>query len=197
MKKFKILGIITMVVSMNSSLVFAHSGRTDSNGGHYNRSTGVYHYHNGGSSTKSSSTSTSTSTSTSKSTSSKSTSTAQPKVRYTNLTVNGESVAFDTKPFIDENGRTMVPIAKIAEIFNATTEFDEATNTVTIKTADTTVVIKIGEKTMLVNGETVTMDTKAVISNGRTFVPVSAMAKAFNAGYTWDSSTSTVNITIK
>lgn len=27
---------------------FAHSGRTDSNGGHYDRSTGIYHYHNGG-----------------------------------------------------------------------------------------------------------------------------------------------------
>lgn len=27
---------------------FSHSGRTDSSGGHYNRSTGEYHYHNSG-----------------------------------------------------------------------------------------------------------------------------------------------------
>ena len=26
---------------------FAHGGRTDANGGHYNRSTGEYHYHHG------------------------------------------------------------------------------------------------------------------------------------------------------
>ena len=26
---------------------YAHSGGTDSNGGHYNRSTGEYHYHHG------------------------------------------------------------------------------------------------------------------------------------------------------
>ena len=32
------------------SLVSAHSGRTDSSGGHNNRSTGTYHYHNSGSS---------------------------------------------------------------------------------------------------------------------------------------------------
>ena len=32
------------------SLVTAHSGRTDSSGGHNNRSTGTYHYHNSGSS---------------------------------------------------------------------------------------------------------------------------------------------------
>ena len=31
----------------------AHSGRTDANGGHYNRTTGEYHYHNGGTSSKS------------------------------------------------------------------------------------------------------------------------------------------------
>ena len=29
------------------NLAFAHGGRTDSNGGHYNRSTGEYHYHHG------------------------------------------------------------------------------------------------------------------------------------------------------
>lgn len=28
-------------------ILCSHSGRTDSNGGHYNRSTGEYHYHNG------------------------------------------------------------------------------------------------------------------------------------------------------
>ena len=29
---------------------YTHSGRTDANGGHYNRKTGEYHYHNGGTS---------------------------------------------------------------------------------------------------------------------------------------------------
>ena len=30
-----------------SCIVFSHPGRTDSNGGHYNRTTGEYHYHDG------------------------------------------------------------------------------------------------------------------------------------------------------
>ncbi len=47
---------------------------------------------------------------------------------------------------------------------------------------------------MLINGETITIDTKVVMKNGRTFVPISAIAKAFNTGYTWDSGTSTVDI---
>jgi len=31
-----------------SLIASSHSGRTDSSGGHYNRSTGDYHYHGGG-----------------------------------------------------------------------------------------------------------------------------------------------------
>ena len=41
--------VISLIVGLSfSSLSYGHGGRTDSNGGHYNRSTGVYHYHNGG-----------------------------------------------------------------------------------------------------------------------------------------------------
>ena len=32
---------------MICSITLAHPGRTDGNGGHYNRSTGEYHYHHG------------------------------------------------------------------------------------------------------------------------------------------------------
>ena len=40
--------MLLLLVSIISLLgVFAHSGRTDSNGGHWDRSTGIYHYHTG------------------------------------------------------------------------------------------------------------------------------------------------------
>lgn len=54
MKKIS-LGIIIILVSL-PLIVFAHPGRTDKNGGHYNRKTGEYHYHNSGYSSYSSST---------------------------------------------------------------------------------------------------------------------------------------------
>lgn len=41
-KKFPILFCIFLV-----TISFAHSGKTDSKGGHYDRSTGEYHYHHG------------------------------------------------------------------------------------------------------------------------------------------------------
>ena len=42
MKK-KIFTLFTLV----SLLAFAHPGRTDANGGHYDRKNGTYHYHHG------------------------------------------------------------------------------------------------------------------------------------------------------
>ncbi|MCI8410875.1 MAG: YHYH domain-containing protein [Clostridia bacterium] len=45
MKKTVLLFIIFVTFV---SISFAHPGRTDSNGGHYDRSTGEYHYHNDG-----------------------------------------------------------------------------------------------------------------------------------------------------
>ena len=40
----KILSFL-LVLNMLSSVAFAHPGRTDANGGHYNRETGEYHTH--------------------------------------------------------------------------------------------------------------------------------------------------------
>ena len=39
--------IIFNLIILISSICIAHSGRTDSNGGHYDTSTGEYHYHSG------------------------------------------------------------------------------------------------------------------------------------------------------
>lgn len=42
-----ILSLISFIIliTLSSSAAFAHPGRLDSNGGHYNRKTGEYHYH--------------------------------------------------------------------------------------------------------------------------------------------------------
>lgn len=45
MKKITILIVLIMIII--SPLSLAHKGRTDSNGGHYDYSTGEYHYHHG------------------------------------------------------------------------------------------------------------------------------------------------------
>ena len=39
--------LLALFFALSCANMFAHSGRTDSSGGHYNRSTGEYHYHHG------------------------------------------------------------------------------------------------------------------------------------------------------
>lgn len=47
MKRLLAVLLIIPIVLLLSTTVSAHSGRTDSNGGHYNHETGEYHYHHG------------------------------------------------------------------------------------------------------------------------------------------------------
>ena len=47
MKRFASF-LLFLSLAFTALTSFAHSGRTDFSGGHYNRKTGEYHYHNGG-----------------------------------------------------------------------------------------------------------------------------------------------------
>ncbi len=48
MKRFLCLILLIIILLFNFSITLsAHSGKTDSNGGHYDHSTGEYHYHHG------------------------------------------------------------------------------------------------------------------------------------------------------
>ena len=68
--------IFTLLTAVNG---MAHSGRTDKNGGHWDRKKGTYHYHNGGSSGSSSSTKKKTSSSSSASSGSTTKKSSAPK----------------------------------------------------------------------------------------------------------------------
>ncbi len=47
MKKLLLIASTLLILILSAVTVFAHQGRTDSSGGHYNRDTGEYHYHHG------------------------------------------------------------------------------------------------------------------------------------------------------
>ncbi len=113
-----------------------------------------------------------------------------------NITIDNEVVEFtDAKPYVDSNGRTMVPVSKIGELLGVKVGWNGDTQTVTLKDGDNTVSLKINDDNITINGATTKMDTKAVIKNGRTYVPVSAIDKAFGVNTGWDKSTNTVSLT--
>ena len=110
--------------------------------------------------------------------------------------VNGRRILFDADPML-VNGRTMVPVRAIFEAVGATVTWDNNTNTAVGILGDTTIKITIGQTYLLKNGEKVSLDSPALLSSSRTFVPVRAIAESYNCNVDWINDTKTVLIVSK
>ena len=90
--------LLTLIVCLcvSSLGIYAHSGRTDKNGGHWDRKAGTYHYHNSG-------------TSTSRAARPRNSVTQAPKWHYKNQTASIANLYGDTLSVaIDEEQKTLV-----------------------------------------------------------------------------------------
>lgn len=108
-----------------------------------------------------------------------------------NVFLNGEFLDFDV-PAQAINGRTMVPMRKIFELLGATVKWDNSTQKITATKDDTTISMQIGNNVMKVNGNKITLDVSPKIIDGRTLVPVRAVAESFDTHVIWDDSANTV-----
>ena len=116
------------------------------------------------------------------------------KTSYTN---NGTEVTMDAAPYIAKN-RTMVPIRYIANACGVSDEnitWNQATRTATISGPNNVVTIKMGSNTITTSNGVITMDTVAVNTGNRIYVPARFIANALGATVTWDAATQTVGIT--
>jgi len=112
------------------------------------------------------------------------------------VTVDGKRVVFpDAKPFIDENGRTLIPVRFVTEDLGATVEWNVQDREVYITKDGVYIMIRIDQEMILVNGKTKAMDTKAIIKEDRTYVPIRYVAEELGATVGWDAATRTVIIT--
>ena len=91
---------------------------------------------------------------------------------------NGITKAGLDAPAYIESGRTMVPIRVISENFGAEVLWNGEEKSATIKNAGTEIKLIIDSATAFVNGEEKTLDSPAVISNGRTMVPLRFISEA-------------------
>ena len=111
------------------------------------------------------------------------------------VTVNGQNVNFpDVQPYIDSNGRTMVPVRFVTEALGCDVKWDGETRTVTIDRGTIYAELTIGKNEIILLDISREMDTSAVLRNGRTFVPARFVAEAFGCDVKWDGSTRTVII---
>ena len=109
---------------------------------------------------------------------------------------NTEQKTLDVAPYIAKGNRTMLPLRAVAETLDMEVKWDAKTSTATLNSKDNTqtVVLTIGNKTMLVNGKEVALDSAPEIKDARTFLPVAQIANALNVKTAWDASTKTVTL---
>lgn len=107
---------------------------------------------------------------------------------------NGRQIKFDDVAPTTLNGRTMVPIRKIAEVIGATVGWDNATKEVTLTQGNTVIRFKQGEKIAKINDKQIELDAPSTAMKGRTMVPIRFVAEAFNCFVTWGNEDKVVGI---
>lgn len=113
-----------------------------------------------------------------------------------NIYVDGSQVKSEVAPFV-QDGSTLVPLRAIFEAMGVKVAWDGPTQTVTATDDTNKLVLKIGEKQLTINGETVTFDVPAQIVDGSTFVPLRAVAESLNSYVFYGKFDDAVTITIK
>lgn len=83
----------------------------------------------------------------------------------------------DVAPFI-HNNRTMLPIRHVAESLGLDVQWIEKTRTVVLTDKTNRVEIPVDTNKIIVNGTVYESDTKAIMKNNRTYLPIANVARA-------------------
>ena len=108
--------------------------------------------------------------------------------------VNGEEKAMDSAAIV-HGSRTMVPMKYAAEAFGAKVQWDKNTRTAVITHGEKVIKLPIDANIIYVGEEKIEMDTKAVVVEGRTMLPLAYIAQSLGLVTSWDGETKTVKIT--
>lgn len=86
------------------------------------------------------------------------------------------------------NNRTLVPLRALLESTNATVDWDNPSQTATVKRGDKVVKVQIGNSVMNTSSGNVTLDAAPVLLNEgtTTYVPLRAICEAFDFTVDWD-----------
>ncbi len=100
----------------------------------------------------------------------------------------------EAPPFINDSGRTMVPVRAISDAFGAQTGWNAEKREVSVVNGDKEIKLTIDSQTAYVNNSAITLDCVPVIVNDRTFVPLRFIGEAFSYNVNFAPSTRQVII---
>lgn len=103
--------------------------------------------------------------------------------------INGQKESA-VKPIV-KDGRTLVPLRLISEGFGAVVDFNTKSQSIRIQYSNKTILMKIKNKNITIDGKTVAMDVPANIYNGSTYIPLRYIGEALNKKVVYQKSTKT------
>jgi hypothetical protein len=117
---------------------------------------------------------------------------------FVSVVLDGKKIWFpDAQAYIDANQRTLVPVRFVAESLGAKVGWEGKNRTVPISRDGQDIRLTIGSATAIVNGKQLELDTQAVMTGGRTFVPLRFVSEVLGAEVKWEGKTATVLIQTK
>ncbi|MGE5397473.1 MAG: copper amine oxidase N-terminal domain-containing protein [Chitinophagales bacterium] len=111
------------------------------------------------------------------------------------IVLNGFQLSSDVDPMTIK-GRTVVPARLIAESLGADVQWDSEKKTATIIKNDSKITVEVNETTAEKNGETISLDTPAILKNGKLMLPLRFFAESFGAEVGWDGNAGEVKVNL-
>ncbi|MFQ6097717.1 MAG: stalk domain-containing protein, partial [Armatimonadota bacterium] len=84
-------------------------------------------------------------------------------------------------------GRVYAPLRALAEKMGASVKWEAETQSATVKYGQRATVLRIGEPTVEVDGEAITLDAAPMRLQGVVYIPLRAAVEAFGATVEWDA----------
>lgn len=109
------------------------------------------------------------------------------------LYLDGQAVSCDPSPII-KDGRTLIPVRALFEDMGAVVSWNESERAVGLECFGVSVKMIIGDKTAVVNGIAVGLDTPPEIINGRTLIPLRFVSESIGLTVSWDGEKRRVDV---
>lgn len=110
----------------------------------------------------------------------------------TNIYLDGKALNLPKNGEVQNvNGNIMIPIRVVVEELGFNVNWEKVTRTVTIKQADTTLKLVVGEKTATVNGNKMNLLVAPILKSDTTLVPLRFIGEQFGLTVHWDNAAKT------
>lgn len=90
-------------------------------------------------------------------------------------------------PYLEEGGRTLLPLRKIAEAIGVTVDYDAHSKTITLSDSQKTVMLGIDQTEIIIDDEIQALDSAPKVVEGRTYLPARVVFENFGYQVEWNS----------